>query len=208
MKSTLPIQSSWISAAAKFGYIAGNLDQQLNHSEAFASVVDDYAPFPVRLLVDLGSGGGIPAVSLIQRLSDTRFVLVEARGRRAEFLARQVSEGGFSGRVEVCHDRAETAARNTSWSEACTVVTSRSFGPAAVTAEIATGFLALGGIMVVSDPPDVVPQERWPDRGLRLLGLEMVATVSRPYHFSVLKKVESRPRFPRRVGMPSKSPLF
>jgi len=204
----LPSLSSWIESAAEFGFIAGDLNQQLEHSECFARVVGKYSPTPLRLLVDLGSGGGIPAISIIGRVPETPVLLVESMRRRANFLVSQLVDFGWSDRVVVCQQRAEVVARAARWREAAGVVTARSFGKAAVTAEIAAGFLAVGGVLVVSDPPHGSYQERWPDRGLEALGFARVATITIPYHFTVLTKVESKPHFPRGVGVPAKVPLF
>ena len=64
-----------------------------------------------------------------------------------------------------------------------------------------------GGVLVVSEPPDVDPAERWPAAGLASVGLardpDEIDGVVR------LRQVASCPdRFPRRVGVPAKRPLF
>ena len=65
--------------------------------------------------------------------------------------------------------------------------------------------------MVVSEPPDSEPSERWPRSGLVELGLAPVVSV-RPvgrFGYQVLKKVQPLDeRFPRRVGVPVKRPIF
>ena len=49
-------------------------------------------------------------------------------------------------------------------------MTARSFGPPAATAECAAPLLAVGGLLVVSEPPD--GPDRWPADALAALGLE------------------------------------
>ena len=65
--------------------------------------------------------------------------------------------------------------------------------------------------MVISEPPDTDPTERWPESGLLGLGLIPVMTM-RPierFGYQVLKKVGPLDdRFPRRVGIPVKRPIF
>jgi hypothetical protein len=65
--------------------------------------------------------------------------------------------------------------------------------------------------MVISEPPDSDPSARWPTTGLHQLGLVPAVRV-RPierFGYQVLKKVERLgERFPRRVGVPVKRPLF
>ena len=65
--------------------------------------------------------------------------------------------------------------------------------------------------MVVSEPPDADLDDRWPRAGLQRLGLVPVATL-RPvgrFGYQALKKSGALDgRYPRRVGIPVKRPLF
>ena len=65
--------------------------------------------------------------------------------------------------------------------------------------------------MVISEPPDTDLRDRWPSAGLEQLGLAPVATL-RPvqrFGYQALIKVETlNVRYPRRVGIPVKRPLF
>jgi 16S rRNA (guanine527-N7)-methyltransferase len=65
-----------------------------------------------------------------------------------------------------------------------------------------------GGVLVVSEPPGS-QGERWPAAGLAELGLVRVETVDADARFQVLRQAEVCPdRFPRRVGVPARRPLF
>ncbi len=157
------------------------------------------------VVIDLGSGGGVPGLRLAQHWPTSRVVLVEAQRRRARFLAAAAAALGLAG-VEVCHVRAEALARQLrAWAS---VVVARSFGPPAVTAECAAPLLVVGGLLVVSEPP--VPGDRWPGAELEQLGLAWRRTV-RVGEAAVAVLEQCRPapdRFPRRVGIPAKRPLF
>jgi 16S rRNA (guanine527-N7)-methyltransferase len=78
-----------------------------------------------------------------------------------------------------------------------------------VTAECGAPFLAAGGHIVVSEPPDG-DDARWPAEGVQELGLAadgIVRTEAGSYR--LLRQVAPCPdRYPRRVGMPAKRPLF
>jgi 16S rRNA (guanine527-N7)-methyltransferase len=53
------------------------------------------------------------------------------------------------------------------------------------------------------------PPVRWPDAGLAVLGLRRGAKWASPFHYQALVQHEPCPdRFPRRVGVPAKRPLF
>ena len=141
-------------------------------------------------------------------LETVHWVLLDGSLTRARFLTEAVQELGLAGRVSVEAARAEEAGRQPELRRAFDAVVARSFGRPAVTAECAAPFLALGGLLVVAEPADG-PDERWPDEGLTLLGLERVVRVSEPSAFQVLRQVAPCPeRYPRRTGIPAKRPLF
>jgi 16S rRNA (guanine527-N7)-methyltransferase len=110
---------------------------------------------------------------------------------------------------EVIIGRAEEIARFPELSEAFELVTARSFGPPSVTAECAARFLKIGGVLIVSEPPDDSETDRWNVVILGELGLEPQGRVRHGAAFQVLLKTRSTPpKFPRGIGIPGKSPLF
>lgn len=139
------------------------------------------------------------------------FLLVEANGRRAAFLLRAVRELALEGRVTVLAERAESLGRTPEKRGGFDLVTSRGFGRPAVVAECAAPFLSPGGRLVVSEPPpDGSPVEaRWPPEGLARVGMGPAEPVGAAYRFAVVTQEALCPvRFPRRVGVPTKRPLF
>lgn len=160
----------------------------------------------VRVL-DLGSGGGVPGLFLALSMPSVQFSLLDAMEKRCAFL-EQVVETYEMANVEVLRGRAEELGRLESLRERYVAVVARSFGPPAVLAECATAFLRVGGCLLVSEPPDA-PQ-RWDKLGLSQLSLEMTPSIAEPdFHLAVLRKVSQVDRrWPRRVGIPAKRPLF
>jgi 16S rRNA (guanine527-N7)-methyltransferase len=109
----------------------------------------------------------------------------------------------------VLGERAEDAAHRPGLRSTFDAVVARAFGRPAVTAECGAGFLVLGGILVVSEPPEDSKRERWPKKGISKLDLVLESTISTPFHFAVLRSVAPLDlRYPRRVGIPAKRPLF
>lgn len=134
-------------------------------------------------------------------------VLVDASERRTTFLQRAVDRLGAS-HVTVRRDRAEIVGRDPALRGAVDLVVARSFGPPAVTAECAAPLLRVGGRLIVSDPPDV-SHGRWSPPVLARLGLGAPRRVRVPAAFTVIEQSAPCPdRFPRRVGIPAKRPLF
>jgi 16S rRNA (guanine527-N7)-methyltransferase len=157
-------------------------------------------------VVDLGSGGGVPALVLALARPGLSWVLVEARQRRAQWLATAIRRLDLNGRVTVRAERAEQVGQGP-WRARAAAVTARSFGPPAVTAECAAPLLELGATCWVSEPPSAEPA-RWPPGGLWLLGLAR-RPEGEPTGWAGLDLVSPCPdRYPRRVGVPAQRPLF
>jgi 16S rRNA (guanine527-N7)-methyltransferase len=157
--------------------------------------------------LDLGSGGGVPGLPLALHWPLSNWVLLDGNERRTAWLAEAVQTLDLADRVRVVRARAEEAGRDSTLRGGFDVVTARSFGPPAVTAECASPFLRIGGVLVVSEPPAEVG--RWTVDGLAQLGLGIGGRSSGAPWMQVL--VQERPcpeRFPRRVGIPAKRPLF
>lgn len=158
--------------------------------------------------LDLGSGGGVPGLVLAWRDPGLEIVLLDAGQRRARFLRAAVGGLGLRERVTVVEDRAETAARRQDLRGQMDFVVARSFGPPAVTAECAVGFLRMGGVLAVSEPPQ--PERgRWPGEDLATLGFGPPEDYgSEGAGFVRMTREHPDDRWPRRVGIPAKRPLW
>lgn len=160
-----------------------------------------------RRLLDLGSGGGIPGLVAAALLPETGCTLLDGRDERARLLARYVEELGWSERVAVVAARAELAGHGPLRGQFDAVV-ARGFGAPAVTAECGAAFLRLGGALVVSDPPEGAG-DRWPIEGLRRVGLQPLPLPCQRWALSCfMLDTPVADRYPRRVGIPAKRPLF
>ncbi|MGI9603028.1 MAG: RsmG family class I SAM-dependent methyltransferase [Acidimicrobiales bacterium] len=161
------------------------------------------------VVVDLGAGGGVPGLVLAWEHPGLHVELVDGRRRATDWLEQAVHTLDLEARVNVQQIRAEELGREEQWRGRCTTVVARGFGPPAVLAECAAPLLGDGGQVVVSDPP-TAGDERWPDDGLAMLGLVSAATWSTDGgHYRVLRATAPcGERFPRRVGIPAKRPLW
>ena len=163
-------------------------------------------------VLDLGSGGGLPGLVLVTYRPELELTLLEARQRACRFLREVVTALDLAG-VAVIEARAEEAARRPDLRESFDAVAARSFGPPPVTAECAVGFLREGGRLVVSEPPGDEEADRaaarWPEPGLEELGFAPPVPGGGPEaSFVLLEKTRRDDRWPRRVGLPAKRPLW
>lgn len=182
----------------------GDVSGHIGHSLAFSLLV----PEPPTRAVDLGSGAGVPGLVLASIWPESTWLLVDANERRTAFLREAIVSLDLGERVEIVAERTEVVGRQPAWRGRADLVVARGFGPPAVTAESAAPLLRLGGTLVVADPPGGAP-DRWPPDQLRLLGLVDDGRIVEPVALQRFRLEEECPdRYPRRVGIPTKRPLF
>ncbi len=200
-----------LQRSADLGFLGGMpVRDQIDHSLGFVSAVELALGHRPDGVVDLGTGGGVPGLVLHSCWPGCRMVLLDGNQRRTEFLSAEV-EGWEGSTLEVIRERAEALGREDRYRDQFEVVTARSFGPPGVTAECGAPLLALGGILVVSEPPEETGVDRWPEGQLSELGLvpEGRDRFDERFGYQVLRKTARTPeRYPRRIGIPSKRPLF
>lgn len=194
----------------------GPLEDHRRHAQGFGAILRDLKAATV---LDLGSGGGLPGLVLAAesaREDEARgrpsaprhWTLLDAREKSARFLGWAAEELELRGRVTVVHGRAEEMARGP-LRGAFEAVCARGFGPPAVTAECAAGFLVVGGSLVVSEPPGERSGSRWPPGPLQELGFAVPTSVRAGFGYQILRLEREVPlRYPRRTGVPAKRPLF
>lgn len=154
--------------------------------------------------VDLGSGGGLPGLPLAVAFPAVSWCLVDAAERRIAFLGWAIEALGLGSRVRAVRGRAEVLAHAPEHRGRYGLVTARSFGAPATTAECAVGFLRPDGVLLVSEPPEPDPS-RWPSEAMGALGLEVVHT-GRWMEAQLVGPLD--PAVPRREGMPGKRPRW
>jgi 16S rRNA (guanine527-N7)-methyltransferase len=208
-----PHVRAWVVAilnrARAQGFLGpGGVEAHVEHALGFADAVAQVRGQPLGAedrVADLGPGGGIPGLVLAAEFPRTQFSLIEGSVRRAALLMAAVKELGWEARVSVVGARAEDVGREHHWRKQHTVVVARQFGPPGVTAECGSPLLEVGGLLVVSEPPGSTG-DRWVQEGLTALGLRRERTLE---GFVVLvQEVPCPERYPRRVGVPAKRPLF
>ncbi len=188
----------------------GDVTAHIQHALGYLEAAHQVGARSDGRIADLGSGGGLPGLVVAEAWTDATFVLIDAAERRCAFLAESVERMGLASRIAVRRGRAEALAHEEDLRETFDLVVARSFGPPPVLAECAAPLLKIGGWLIVSEPPSTeVTERRWPIAGLELLGLGAPMSIRGNRHFVAIQKVgQTADRFPRRVGIPSKRPIF
>jgi 16S rRNA (guanine527-N7)-methyltransferase len=197
-----------LESARELGFLGpGPVEDHLERSFAFEAAWTSIRPDPPPTILDLGTGGGVPGLILALTWPLSRVVLLDGSDRRVEFLHGAIDRLGLADRVRPLAQRAEEAGHS-ALRGTFSLVTARGFAAPAVTAECGAALLEPAGLLAVAEPPGGNP-DRWPVGPLAALGLELAGLTVEPAAIQLLHLVGPFPdRYPRRVGIPSKRPLW
>jgi 16S rRNA (guanine527-N7)-methyltransferase len=164
------------------------------HVDESLAAADIVRAFPGPI-VDVGSGGGAPGLPVAAALPEREVTLLEANGRKCQFLRDAARE--FPN-VTVVQGRAEEQGR-----ESYGVALAKALAPPAVAAEWCLPLVAVGGAAVLFVGPSADLEQ------LRRVSAQLGGAAPDVRDgIVVLPKAEPTPnRFPRRVGVARKRPL-
>ena len=167
-------------------------------------------------LADVGSGGGLPGIPLAIALSGASFTLFEATGKKATFLRNVVESLDLTG-TEIVNARVEQAAHDPRLRASHEICTVRAVASLSVLVEYCLPLLGVGGWMVAMKGEVSDREYREGELAASLLGGRVLQTVEVPLlpeteqktrRLVVLEKMVETPEvYPRRVGLPVRSPL-
>ena len=126
-------------------------ERSLAAAVAHADQFVDLIPAGPRSVIDLGSGGGLPALVICWRRPDLTVTMVERRATRADLLRRAVASLRLGKRCAVL--TAEVSTVGAQSPAGFDVVTARSFADPATTARFIDVLLAPHGVALISEPP-------------------------------------------------------
>lgn len=165
-------------------------------------------------VIDVGTGAGFPGIALRIVCPQIRLTLVEATGKKADF-CQHVARALNLADVTVIKARAEEIGRDPAHREQYDWAVARAVATMPVLLEYLLPLVKLGG-HALAQKGEGAPAEAQPvDRAAQLLGgrLKQLTTVELPgiaetRYLVVFEKVAATPTaYPRRPGVPSKSPL-
>lgn len=153
-----------LTSSQRLGMLGARpVPEVIDHAEAFVAALADVRG----LVVDLGTGGGVPGLVIAWQRPDLRLVLVDRRATRTDHVQRLVARLELGARVEV---RTAEATHLDDLAGRADAVVARGFGPPEHTIAAAAPLLRHDvGRLIVSEPPHAA--NRWPDTLLRPYGL-------------------------------------
>lgn len=164
-------------------------------------------PFVRGELVDVGSGGGFPAIPLAIACG-VRVTLIEAVAKKAAFLRAALGALGVEG--EVVTARVETLAHDAGYRERFETATARALASAPAVLELTLPLLRIGGQAVLQRGK--MDEGEW--RAVAAAAPMLGGGEPREYPLTgerrllvIEKRAASPARFPRRPGVPERKPL-
>jgi 16S rRNA (guanine527-N7)-methyltransferase len=158
-------------------------------------------------LVDVGSGGGLPAIPLAIA-TGVPVTMIESTAKKAAFLTEMLAALGLPGRV-VAH-RAETAGHDHELRGRFTTGTARAVSSAPAVVELLLPFLAPGGVAILQRGTVNDRERNALADAAPMLGGEVAQEIplDGERRIILVRKLQATPdRFPRRIGVPEKRPL-
>ncbi|HUR78906.1 MAG TPA: RsmG family class I SAM-dependent methyltransferase [Acidimicrobiales bacterium] len=195
-----------LERARDLGFLGpGPVTDHVAHAKAYVAALPRVGKGGV--VMDIGTGAGVPGLALASWRRDLRWHLVDAMAKRIAFVRAAVEELDLQ--AEVIEARAEELAADPDRRASIDVVVARSLAAPAVAAEYAAPFLKTAGTAAIAEPPGGAA-ERWPTAGLARLGMRRGHVLYGPTAtVQILEQFEPCPgEFPRRVGAAAKRPLF
>lgn len=164
-------------------------------------------------LCDVGAGAGFPSIPIKIVRPDLKITIVDSLNKRINFLNELSAELGLD-KMHLVHDRAENFGQYTA-RHMFDVVTARAVANLNVLLELCLPLVRTGGNFIVLKGKKGMEELEESQFALDLLGGEVVDTFSFELpeedsgrHILYIKKKHKTPaKYPRKPGVPNKSPL-
>ena len=172
------------------------------------------AGFQYKTLMDVGSGAGFPGVPLKILVPTLRVTLLDAHGKRVDWLKEVCGALGLHG-VTAFQGRAEEAALDAAHREQYDLVTARAVAELRLLSELCLPFVKAGGYFLAMKGTDCGAELDAARDAIRELGGELEQCVDYEvphtevtHRVVMIKKISSTPsQYPRKWVKIQKSPL-
>lgn len=168
----------------------------------------------VQSLADIGSGAGFPGIPLKIAFPHLKLMIVDSLAKRITFLQHVCDTLGLQD-VQLIHGRAEDIGRQAAHRDHYELVTARAVARLALLNEFCLPFVAKGGRFVAmkgSDPAEEVKEAAFSLKELRgrldeVKPFRLPVEESERHMVIITKSAPTPGKYPRKAGVPAKSPL-
>ncbi|MDN3436458.1 16S rRNA (guanine(527)-N(7))-methyltransferase RsmG [Planococcus sp. APC 3900] len=164
-------------------------------------------------ICDVGAGAGFPSIPLKICFPHIEVTIVDSLNKRIQFLEHLSSELGLT-KVKFVHSRAEDFGQSND-RESYDLVTARAVARLSVLAELCVPLVKKGGVFAAMKAASASDELETAEKALQKLGVKLEAVHSfllpveeSERYIQVFKKFKETPKkYPRKAGVPNKSPI-
>lgn len=162
---------------------------------------------------DVGAGAGFPSIPLKICYPDIHVTIVDSLNKRISFLQHLSEQLGLSD-VQFVHSRAEDFGQS-AHRESYDLVTARAVARLSVLAELCVPLVKKGGIFAAMKAASAEDELHDAEKALKVLGVKSTSIHSftlpiegSERYIQVFEKFKETPKkYPRKAGVPNKSPI-
>lgn len=165
-------------------------------------------------VIDVGTGAGFPGIPLKIVREDINMTLMDSLNKRITFLNEIINKLGLK-KINAIHSRAEELAKIPEHREKYDIAVSRAVANLTTLSEYMIPFVKVGGKCICMKGSNIEEELKTAKNAIKELGgeIEKVINFKLPdsdneRNIIIIKKVRNtKSKYPRKAGMPSKEPL-
>jgi 16S rRNA (guanine527-N7)-methyltransferase len=165
-------------------------------------------------VIDIGAGAGLPGVPLKIVRPEIKLMLLEATGKKTQFLTYLIDRLGMSD-VEVVNGRAEEIAHERRHREQYDAALARAVATLPAAVELALPFCVPGGVFIAQKKGNIEREISQSMRAIDEMGGRLreikkvqIEGILEGRKLIVIEKIRATPgKYPRRSGIPAKRPI-
>ncbi|GAB1469917.1 16S rRNA (guanine(527)-N(7))-methyltransferase RsmG [Chloroflexota bacterium] len=169
---------------------------------------------PPRRLIDVGTGAGFPGIPLKIIYPNMHVTLVESVGKKAMFCQHVIEMLGLED-IEIIHSRAEDLGQDRAHRETYDWAVARAVAKLHILSEYLLPLVKLSGTMLAQKGESGPAEAQSAEKAMKLLGgklkqiipVHLTGVADDRYLVLVEKVAATPPKYPRKAGIPMKTPL-
>lgn len=169
---------------------------------------------PPKNLIDVGTGAGFPGIPLKIAIPGLKVTLVESIGKKTDFCKHIIEKLNLKD-IDVIQTRAEELARLPEYREKFDCAAARAVAGMPALVEYLLPFARVGGMMLAQKGESGPLEVQQAEKAIHLLGgrLRHIKKINLPrivedrYLISIDKVSTTPEKYPRRTGVPLKTPI-
>ena len=186
----------------------------VKHFEDSISIMNILDMNSVDSVIDIGTGAGFPGIPIKIMFPHIKLTLLDSLNKRINFLNLVIEELGLDN-VKTIHGRAEDYAKDAEYRENYDLVVSRAVANLSTLSEFCLPFAKIGGLFVSYKAEKANEELNIASKAISILGGANVkcnnislSTSDYSRNLIVISKEKHTPgKYPRKAGMPLKSPI-